>query len=238
MVVLWPSNVHCHVHTHIHTHTQTFTFYKEKGELRKTSNVSLWSPHSLARMCIYAHKHIYVHIHHIKHTKDAKMPEKGWVKAKEAYLWPRAAGHLLRMLASALEDLIYTEAVCDSAPENPVTDSLSLQALGRKPGLQETAFLILFPLDETGTMGLPFPEPHFLCSMGCLSDRGYLHPQTLADSTLNNECVKTDPLGPGPPLPTFTFIGALARSLTLHASVSPSLNNSTNYHVKSRIAAS
>lgn len=75
MVVLWPSNVHCHVHTHIHTHAHTLTFYKEKGELRKTSNVNLWSPHSCARMCIYAHKHIYVHIHHIKHTKDAKMPD-------------------------------------------------------------------------------------------------------------------------------------------------------------------
>lgn len=89
--------------------------------------------------------------------------------------------------------------------------------------MQETAFLILFPLDETGTVG-PLSLTHISCALWDAYPTEVTFTLRLLPSlTLNewSECVKTDPLGPGPPSLPSLIIGALARSLTLHASVSP-----------------
>lgn len=55
----------------------------------------------------YMHTNIYMYTFTTSNIQRMQRCLKGgWVKAKEAYLWPRAAGHLLRMLASALENSV------------------------------------------------------------------------------------------------------------------------------------
>lgn len=61
--------------------------------------------HTHVHVCAYMHTDIYMYTVTTSNIQKMQRCLKGgWVKVKEAYLQPRAAGRLLRMLASALEE--------------------------------------------------------------------------------------------------------------------------------------